>query len=56
MGYLFVSILVAIAAAISVYIASASLVLAFVAYAAAGSLTLISALIADGLVNWNTND
>lgn len=52
MGFLFVSICVAIAAAISVYIASASLVLAFVAYTAAGSLTLISALIADGLVNW----
>ncbi len=56
MGYLFVSILVAMAAAISAYIASASLLLAFIAYAAAGSLTLISALIADGLVSWNTND
>ena len=56
MGFLFVSICVAIAAAVSVYIASASLVLAFVAYAAAGSLTLISALIADGLVNWDKLD
>ena len=56
MGFLFVSICVAIAAAISVYIVSASLVLAFVAYAAAGSLTLISALVADGFVNWKSLD
>ena len=51
MGYLFVSIIVAIATAISVYTASASFVLAFVAYSAAGSLTLFSALIAEALTS-----
>lgn len=51
MGFLLVSIIVAIATGISVYIASASLMLAFVAYSAAGTITLLSALIADGLVN-----
>lgn len=56
MGFLFVSIIVAIATAISVYAVSASLVLAFVAYAAAGTLTLISALIADGIVGGGSID
>jgi hypothetical protein len=51
MGFLLVSIIVAIATAISVYAISASLVLAFVAYAAAGTITLISALIAEGIFN-----
>lgn len=56
MGFLFVSICVAIASAISVYVAFGSLLLAFVAYAAAGSVTLISALVADGLVNGDLSD
>ena len=56
MGFLIVSILVAIATATSVYIATASLGLAFIAYAAAGTLTLFSALIAEGLMHGDVSD
>lgn len=56
MAFLIVSIIVAIATATSVYIASASLVLAFFAYSAAGTLTLFSALIATGLFYGDTDD
>ena len=56
MGYLIVSILVAIATSVSVYAATASLGLAFIAYAAAGTFTLFSALIAEGLSHWDVTD
>lgn len=56
MGFLIVSIIVAIATGISVYVVSASLVLAFIAYSAAGTITLLSALIADGYVNGDVID
>lgn len=56
MAFLIVSIIVAIATATSVYIASASLVLAFFAYSAAGTLTLFSALIATGLFYGGADD
>ena len=51
MGLLIVSILVAIACALSAYVATASLVVAFIAYAASGTMTLVSALIAEGLTH-----
>ena len=56
MGILFVSIIVAIASAISAYVISASFLLAFVAYAAAGTVTLVSALIAEGFVKGDVTD
>ncbi|MCG6882887.1 MAG: hypothetical protein LJE62_03930 [Silicimonas sp.] len=51
MGFLLISIIVAIASAVSAYVAFGSILLAFIAYSAAGTLTLFSALIADGLVH-----
>ena len=51
MGLLIVSIIVASATSTSVYITSESLMLAFIAYSAAGTIALFSAIIADGLVN-----
>lgn len=51
MGHLIVSIIVASATATSVYLTSGSLLTAFLAYSAAGTISLLSALIADGLVN-----
>ncbi|MEM6387202.1 MAG: hypothetical protein AAF718_13300 [Pseudomonadota bacterium] len=56
MGFLIVSILVAIATATSVYIATASVMLAFIAYATAGTFTLLSAVIADGLADLRLKD
>lgn len=56
MGFLIISILVAIATATSVYIATTSIVLAFVAYTVAGTITLISAFIAEGLTHGDVND
>ena len=56
MGFLLVSIIVAIASAISVYALSASLVLAFLAYTTAGTMTLLSALIAEAIVKGQTLD
>ncbi len=56
MGLLIVSIIVASATASSVYMTSGSLMLAFLAYSAAGTLSLLSALIADGLVGEDFQD
>lgn len=56
MGFLIVSILVAAATATSTYLVSGSLMLAFFAYAAAGSLALISALIAEAFVPGDLED
>ena len=56
MGFLIVSIIVAIATGISIYAVTASLVLAFLAYAAAGTITLLTALIADGLMHGDLID
>lgn len=56
MGFLIVSIIVAIATAISVYVATTSLVLAFIAYSATGTITLLSALIAEGFVKGDVTD
>ena len=51
MGLLIVSIIVASATSTSVYMTSGSLMLAFLAYSAAGTISILSALIADGLVS-----
>ena len=56
MGYLIVSIIVAMATAISIYVASQSLLLAFLASSAAGTMTLVSALVADSLVKGDVRD
>lgn len=56
MGFLVVSIIVAMATGISVYIASASVLLAFIAYAAAGTISLLSALIADAIAHGDVFD
>lgn len=56
MGFLIFSILVAVATAASVYVASASMLLAFAAYAAAGTITLLSALIAAGFAPGDVTD
>lgn len=56
MGFLLVSIIVAIASAISVYALSASLLLAFLAYTTAGTMTLLSALIAEAIVKGQSID
>jgi hypothetical protein len=46
MGYLIVAVIAAMASALAAYDATASLAVAFVSYAAAGSLTLLLALAA----------
>ncbi|MEM7717846.1 MAG: hypothetical protein AAF222_01460 [Pseudomonadota bacterium] len=51
MGFLIVSIFVASATATSAYIATGSLMMAFLAYSAAGMMTLVSALIADSVAH-----
>lgn len=56
MAYLLVGLIVAMATAISAYVATSSLLLAFFAYYAAGTLTLLSALIAAGLVTEDATD
>lgn len=56
MGYLVVSIIVAIAVSTSVYLATASLLLAFIAYSAAGTLTLMSAVVSDLIVSEGFDD
>ena len=56
MGFLIVSILVAMACALCAFVATASLGLAFVAYAAAGTITLFSAMLAEGLTYGDTFD
>ena len=56
MGYLFVSIFVAATMSVSVYAATGSFLLAFLGYSAAGCLTLLSVLVADGLLRGDSLD